>query len=76
VCTGRARFSVIIWDSFLGWWVSFDSDWMNPATRPASQSPAELHGRAGRALFERNADPFLVPPHKAAERPVPVRYYS
>jgi hypothetical protein len=33
-------------------------------------------GRAGRALFERNADPFLVPPHKAAERPVPVRSYN
>jgi hypothetical protein len=30
---------------------------------------------AFRDLFERNADSFLVPPHKAAERPVSVRYY-
>jgi hypothetical protein len=39
---------------------------------------AHVGGRekAGRALFERNADPFRVPPHKAAERPVSVRSYS
>jgi hypothetical protein len=32
--------------------------------------------RAGRALFERNADPFLASPHKAAERPVSIRPYN